>query len=1239
MKTWAMILVLLPPVCLGSNSLTVSSGFAPSMEVIQSTQANTLIRFTSGELVAEPVVVDNAEYARVSFTDTDNLQFGSINEEGAPDLPLYSNSVIIPDMSGVRVNIISANYESFYDIDVLPCQPLQIEGRTDAYPFTRNTEVYSQDQFYPGDIVTIGEPSIFKDFRIINTVIYPVQYNPVTREMRVYTDIEYELVYEGIDTRNVKTRNNNYISEAFLPLYRQYLANADIVLTDYTPRRGGYLIIYGYSCETQALELAEWKHRKGFVVQTISTNDLGGNPSTTLIKSTIQDIYNASDPPLEYVALIGDMDGSLGYKVASDIYSGDVTDHPYSLLEGADIEPDVIVGRLSVRDANSLNTVMAKTLGYEKTPYMEAPDYYHRGLAVGGPYGSTSPRLMALWVRQTMLDNGYTQADTVIDNTGGSYYTNRITSLISDGVSLVTYRGWGGSSGWSYPSWHTTDIGQLSNGWKMGIMATCVCGTGDFEATECFGECWIRAGSQTTPKGGPGAFGPSNYWTHTRWNNTIVMGVTSGLLEQGAYHLGAMLIAGKLHAHESFPHVTGYHGWTWYYHIYNCLGDPELCILTVMPKTMTADYMETIPAGTNYLDIHVDGEGGGPLEGAYVSLVKGTGENEEVFIGGFTDEAGDISLTFNTLTADTMYVTITCRNYVPYQGICMVNSQASMVGFNDVTIGGDGIANPRETVELDIQLKNFGASETATSIVGELSSNNPSVHVITGTINYPDMAPGDTCCGTENFVIGLDGDIPDGETIALPITVTSNEGTYQSCAYFDVSSMKFSHISQSFPDGGDQLDPGETANMIITIENIGQLDGVNLTGTLTSDDPYIGIDDGSADFGTINAGQSGSNSGDYFTVTAHSAAYDGRNVNFQLELADENGVIATMPFSFSLGDVDMYDAVGPDNYGYYMYENIDQGYGELTPEYDWVDIHTIGSRLSFYSTDDGSALVELPFDFIYYGRTYTHIIVCTNGFISPDTAQTWPGHYHHNWDNYPIPDPGNARGQISPFWDDLNTSSGGIYTYNDTTNHRFVIEWYNNRHTNTGSTETFEVILYDAEFYPTRTGDCEMLFQYYNIVNNDNNSSDPDEPEAYSSIGIENWAENDGIQYEWRNIYHPAAATIANGRAIRITTNGEELVGVEDHNANLPQVFSLKQNHPNPFNASTMIKYELPVQSRVVLDIYDILGRRVKTLEDGMQPAGSYQVIWNADDLPSGVYFYKLQAGEYTETRKMMLVK
>jgi len=112
------------------------------------------------------------------------------------------------------------------------------------------------------------------------------------------------------------------------------------------------------------------------------------------------------------------------------------------------------------------------------------------------------------------------------------------------------------------------------------------------------------------------------------------------------------------------------------------------------------------------------------------------------------------------------------------------------------------------------------------------------------------------------------------------------------------------------------------------------------------------------------------------------------------------------------------------------------------------------------------------------------------------------------------------------------------------------------------------------------------------------------------------------------------------GDRIRLTT----LTSLSKHSENLPRQFGLAQNYPNPFNPGTSIDFSLPVASRATVDVYNVVGEKVTTLLDRFLPAGRYSVNWdgaNADGKPasSGMYFYRLKAGEFTDTKKMMLVK
>jgi len=96
--------------------------------------------------------------------------------------------------------------------------------------------------------------------------------------------------------------------------------------------------------------------------------------------------------------------------------------------------------------------------------------------------------------------------------------------------------------------------------------------------------------------------------------------------------------------------------------------------------------------------------------------------------------------------------------------------------------------------------------------------------------------------------------------------------------------------------------------------------------------------------------------------------------------------------------------------------------------------------------------------------------------------------------------------------------------------------------------------------------------------------------------------------------------------------------------AQVPKEFSLSQNHPNPFNPATSIQYTLPIRSHVVLVVYNLLGQKVSTLVDEVKEAGIHQVTWNGKDnkgntVTSGVYFYRIKADNFSEVKKMVLMK
>ena len=161
---------------------------------------------------------------------------------------------------------------------------------------------------------------------------------------------------------------------------------------------------------------------------------------------------------------------------------------------------------------------------------------------------------------------------------------------------------------------------------------------------------------------------------------------------------------------------------------------------------------------------------------------------------------------------------------------------------------------------------------------------------------------------------------------------------------------------------------------------------------------------------------------------------------------------------------------------------------------------------------------------------------------------------------------------------------------------------------------------------------------------------------ATSTDGL-NWDKFDtyvldyGIYGEWDYKYAMAYTVLFNGDKYHMWYDSHEWfksgaigyatslpVSVEKE-ISIPDIFELSQNYPNPFNPSTTLKYEIPKESYITLKVYDILGREVAILVNEQQKAGYYEVDWNAVNNSSGVYFYKIQAGQFVETKKMVLMK
>jgi hypothetical protein len=106
-----------------------------------------------------------------------------------------------------------------------------------------------------------------------------------------------------------------------------------------------------------------------------------------------------------------------------------------------------------------------------------------------------------------------------------------------------------------------------------------------------------------------------------------------------------------------------------------------------------------------------------------------------------------------------------------------------------------------------------------------------------------------------------------------------------------------------------------------------------------------------------------------------------------------------------------------------------------------------------------------------------------------------------------------------------------------------------------------------------------------------------------------------------------------------VQINNQTLVGVEEVAGLQPEQFTLEQNYPNPFNPTTTIQFSLPIKSTVSVKVFDILGREVRTLVNDVKSPGTYKVLFDGTGLASGTYFYRMEAGNYIDTKKLLLLK
>jgi len=1158
-----------------------------------------------------------------SKTDLQGQKLFSIDGEIFGDAPVFSKLAAIPAYKQVRVEIVET---TFKEIDFPGAVPES------------------------GDLVEIGEPAVMRDLRLIPVNVYPLRPSGKAGKALLMTSALVRLHYEGYSDLNNK-EFHGATSDAFRALYESQVVNYNLLDGGFTPfGRGTYLIIIpnSYTNSTYFDQFVSWKKMKGY---NVLIHELTSTPPQwTDVKLIIQNYYDTVDPLIEYVLLVGDENGG-NITIPSERVLNpetseyDVADHSYTLLDGSsDYFPEVIIGRVSVSTITEANVIFNKILKYEKTPYIGTNNWHKKILSIGGNYNDSGPAPItpcqtAIWIAQYFLDYGFIQADTILYwgpwSPGGT--ATDIQNLINQGRAYVSYRGWGNSLGWMFPYFTTSHINSLTNGFMTPVVTSFVCGTGDFgndQNNPCFGEKFLRFNNLPSGGGAVAFYGPSDLHTSTNHNNAVSSGFFEGMWEGDMVKLGQAAYYSKLTMWEGFPNDRNLGDWVWFYfHVYNVLGDPEMDMWQSTPLAMDIDAPAALPSGAASIPLIIQ-EAGNSLADAYVTVLL----NDTLIAADYSESNGHINLCFDPVISGDLIVTATKFGYIPEILTIPVQSGAFVGYYDDILTNEshpDGSLNPGETATLRVTVKNYGSA--AVSYVNALLSvgSFPYLNITPAFLALGPLAAGATANADFNLV--LDPSAPANAAIEFTLETHTSSAIYSNKfeLVVDGCSLQIEDVSQY------NLDPGQNENITITLTNTGDFTASNVSGTLYSFDNSITIVNGSASFGNIAGGANVSNSTP-FVVQAAAGAYEGRMVQMRLDLTPEIGAFQTLTFDLVVGYPDSTDPGGPDPYGYFVYDDGDTGY-PYAPNYNWIELDPnyggAAGATRLYLTDDSSTYVPLPFDFVFYGETYDHIMICSNGWVSFDS--TWMADFR-NWD---MPSPLGPPTMINAFWDDLKDTTDGVLDiyYKSDPSGKFIIEWSRvlNRYIQAAERlETFQLILYDPAVQSGITGDGDILVQIHEI-------NDVDLDNNFCTVGLENWDHQIGLEYVFSKNYeeHPTSKILHDEMAILFTTNPPDIyLEVENPPAAIPVKFALRQNYPNPFNNTTRLYYEIASAGQTGIQVFDLNGRLINNLFTGYRSPGVYEAVWRGDDLngvsaASGVYFIRLQSGEHSSIIKSILLK
>ena len=446
-----------------------------------------------------------------------------------------------------------------------------------------------------------------------------------------------------------------------------------------------------------------------------------------------------------------------------------------------------------------------------------------------------------------MDPNGYTTYKLYEQTYGAT--TADVFTNVNEGRILTTMSGHGSDDGWyDGPPFQVSHVNQLTNGDRLTVATGHCCLANNFGWNQgpCGGESWIRKANG----GGVAYYGscPSTYWSEDDWlqKEWYRAIYTDAIYEHGRFTLDGMYDGVYLGSTSLKQY---------YYEGYHVLGDPSLDLWTEVPVEMVVLYDNAVIPGSIDYTVTVSGSGS-PIENALVCAWI-PGQSPEMHVAEYTNASGIATLSIAPdEPGDTMYVTVTAHDFIPHQGQVPVIAPSGpyiTAGSRIINDGNNNQANPGETIQLGLWARNIGV-DPASSVYGLLSESDAYVTMSVDSSWYGNIAAGDSALSSPYYTFSIASACPNGHNINFTADFTdvyNNTWTSNFAVTVYAPVLNCQAYAISGGNGNAILEPGETANLSLTLKNTGGAAAAAVAGTISTSDTYLTILTDTASYGGI----------------------------------------------------------------------------------------------------------------------------------------------------------------------------------------------------------------------------------------------------------------------------------------------------------------------------------------------------------------------------------------------------